>query len=109
MVIEPALGLGLYIAKEIVTLRGGRMWVASELGSGSTFSFTLPFYSLAKLLLPAITQHGRLRESIVLVRVELTPPGRFASACSIIAAISDRTTGAEPMWCISTSIDRRSA
>jgi hypothetical protein len=49
------------------------MWVASEPGSGSTFSFTLPFYSLAKLLLLAITQHGRLRESIVLMRVELTP------------------------------------
>ncbi|MFZ1129939.1 MAG: ATP-binding protein, partial [Terriglobales bacterium] len=36
------LGLGLYIAKEIVTLQGGRMWVASEPGSGSAFSFTLP-------------------------------------------------------------------
>ena len=47
--------------------------MASEPGSGSTFSFTLPFYSLAKLLLLAITQHGRLRESIVLMRVELTP------------------------------------
>jgi signal transduction histidine kinase len=67
------LGLGLYIAKEIVTLHGGRMWAVSEPGSGSTFSFTLPLYSLAKLLLPVIAYQGRLREALVLVRVELTP------------------------------------
>jgi signal transduction histidine kinase len=67
------LGLGLYIAKELVTLHGGRIWAASHAGSGSTFTFTLPLYSLPKLLAPVIVHCERLRDSIVLVRIDLTP------------------------------------
>jgi NtrC-family two-component system sensor histidine kinase KinB len=35
-------GLGLSIAREFITTQGGRLWVESEFGSGSTFTFTLP-------------------------------------------------------------------
>jgi PAS domain S-box-containing protein len=51
-------GLGLTISKRLVELMGGRIWVTSEVGIGSEFSFALPFDIWSGANRPAVAPIG---------------------------------------------------
>jgi signal transduction histidine kinase len=76
------LGLGLYICKELVSEQGGRIWAQRRERIGSTFSFTLPVFSLYSTIAGLLANDKWPSESAALVMVEAVWPDTWQSTRS---------------------------
>jgi signal transduction histidine kinase len=71
------LGLGLHIAKELVTRQGGRLWVMSREGEGAVFSFTTPVQPPGPY---ATLRPPRSTDTRTLLTVEMHPPAELSAS-----------------------------
>lgn len=85
------LGLGLYIAREILGAHGGDIWVESSVGSGSVFSFTVPAYSLARLVKQVAWVDGAAQPDVAVVAVEIRAASTAARARGVADVIPEVT------------------
>jgi signal transduction histidine kinase len=67
-------GLGLPICREIVEHHGGRLWLESEVGRGSTFSFSLPLGTLPGAVAPDAAAPGAALPQAAVLEVAAGSP-----------------------------------
>jgi len=64
------LGLGLHICKELITRQGGTIRVGNDRPNGAVFTATLPVFSLARIIAPALCEKGNCEQPFTLLVIE---------------------------------------
>ena len=65
------LGLGLHITRELVRAHGGELGVSSTVGNGATFQFTLPIFSLRRIIKPVISRKNLASGNLTLITIAI--------------------------------------